>query len=114
MCSSDLCEGEMLPEHFPGHFPGRPIVPGVVMLEGLAQALACLAALAGEKGQAVLTGVEKVRFRGIATPPATLRFEATVTDRRFGVTWAKGKVTDGDRVLCTATVQAAILLEGSL
>lgn len=109
-----VCEGDLRPEHFPGHFPGRPIVPGVVMLEGLAQSLACLASLSGERGQAVLTGVEKVRFRGIAEPPLTLRFEATVTDRRFGVTWARGKVTDGERILCTATLQAAILPEGAL
>lgn len=108
------CETEFLPEHFPGHFPGRPIVPGVVMVEGLAQALACLAALSGERGQAVLTGVEKARFRGFAAPPVRLSFEVEVTDRRFGVTWAKGTVRQDDKVLCTVTLQAAVLPEDAL
>jgi len=103
------CETDFLPEHFPGHFPGRPIVPGGVMIEGLAQALACLASLSGERGQPVLTGVEKARFRGLAEPPVRLTFEVEVTDRRFGVTWAKGTVRQDDRVLCTVTLQAAIL-----
>lgn len=107
------CEGDFTPEQFPGHFPGRVLVPGVVMIEGLAQALACFGALAGEHGQAVLTGVEKARFRGMAEPPARLVFEVEVTDRRFGVTWAKGTVRDGDRVLCTASLQAAVIPEGN-
>jgi 3-hydroxyacyl-[acyl-carrier-protein] dehydratase len=111
--SGIVCETDFVPEHFPGHFPGRPIVPGVVMIEALAQSLACLAALAGERGQAVLTGVEKARFRGLAEPPVRLTFAVEVTDRRFGVTWAKGTVRQGDQVICTATLQAAVLPEGA-
>lgn len=108
------CETDFTPEQFPGHFPGHALVPGVVMIEGLAQALCCLAALAGEKGQPLLTGVEKARFRGMAEPPVRLLFEVEVTDRRFGVTWAKGTVRAGDRVLCTASLQAAFLpVEGA-
>ena len=97
------------PEDFPGHFPGRPVVPGVVMVEALAQTLACLGGLAGEAGQAVLTGVDKARFRGLVTPPTTLRFEVEVTDRRFGVVWAKGRVLLDGREICTANLQAAVI-----
>lgn len=108
------CETDFTPEQFPGHFPGRPLVPGVVMIEGLAQTLGCLAAIAGERGQPVLTGVEKARFRGMAEPPVRLVFEVSITDRRFGVTWAKGTVRAGDRVLCTASLQATVLpVEGA-
>ena len=101
-----VAEGDFLPGDFPGHFPGRTIVPGVVYIEALAQALACLAALSGEGGAHVLTGVEKARFRGICAPPATLRFEVEVTERRFGLTWARGRVRQAEATLCTVVLQA--------
>jgi 3-hydroxyacyl-[acyl-carrier-protein] dehydratase len=107
------CAATFSPEQFPGHFPGRVLVPGVVLVEALAQTLACLGALSGERGQAVLTGIEKARFRGIAEPPVRLVFEVEVTDRRFGVTWAKGRVLDGERAICTVTLQAAVLPVGA-
>ena len=84
------------------------------MIEALAQTLCAMATLLGEHGQAVLTGVEKARFRGIVVPPCTLTFEVNVTERRFGVTWAKGRVLRGDDVVCTATLQAAIVGEDVL
>lgn len=102
-----IAEGDLRPEDFPGHFPGRVIVPGVAYIEALAQTLACLAALSGEGGPHVLTGVERAKFKGICLPPATLRFEVQVTERRFRLTWAKGKVTRDGITLCLATLQAA-------
>ena len=106
---SIVAEGDLRPEDFPGHFPGRVIVPGVAYIEALAQTLACMAALSGEGGAHVLTGVERAKFKGICLPPATLRYEVQVTERRFGLTWARGKVTRDGATLCQATLQAAAM-----
>ena len=62
---------------FAGHFPGLPIMPGVLILEALAQSAAILAL---EKSQGrptlfMLTGVDKVRFRRRVVPGDQLRME---------------------------------------
>jgi|SRR5581483_15270 len=55
---------------FPGHFPGRPIMPGVIMVEALAQAGA-VAVLAEEQNRgklALFAGIDDVRFKRIVEP----------------------------------------------
>ena len=106
-----LCAWEPRPEDFPGHFPGKVVVPGVAQIEAMAQALACLATLSGEAGPHVLTGVERAKFKGVCLPPCEVRVEVRVTERRFGLTWARGTVTQGGQLLCSATLQAARMPE---
>jgi len=65
--------------HFLGHYPGHPVMPGVLIIEALAQAGALLAAKAGsvEPGKHViyLMGVDKVKFRRAVVPGDMLRLE---------------------------------------
>src|ERR671933_1152565 len=59
---------------FPGHFPGRPIMPGVIMVEALAQA-GCIAVLTEEENRgklALFAGIDDVRFKRIVSPGAEL------------------------------------------
>ena len=66
---------------FPGHFPGRPIMPGVIMVEALAQAGA-IAALSLEENRgklALFAGIDDVRFKRIVEPGDEL--DAHLRDR---------------------------------
>jgi 3-hydroxyacyl-[acyl-carrier-protein] dehydratase len=77
---------------FPGHFPGRPILPGVIMVEALAQAGA-IAVLSVEENRGKLVlfgGIDGVRFKRIVEPgdELTLRCEVEATRGPVG----KGKV----------------------
>ena len=78
---------------FQGHFPGYPIMPGVLIVEALAQAGAVLL-LSDEsaRGQIPLfAGIEKCRFRQQVVPGDTLTLELEVISRRGPV--GKGKAT---------------------
>jgi len=63
---------------FCGHFPGRPVMPGVLIIEALAQSAAIFALGArkdSERGLFMLTGLDKVRFRRQVIPGDQLRME---------------------------------------
>ena len=77
----------------PGHFPGRPIVPGVVMVEALAQtaAVAVLAMPENHGKQPLFAGIDTVRFKRIVTPGDELVMTCEVEALRATV--GKGKVS---------------------
>lgn len=86
---------------FQGHFPGMPIMPGVLIIEAMAQAGGVLAQVsAGEDGLGsiiYLMGMDKVRFRKMVTPGDQLIFELTVMNFRKKVAKMAGKaLVDGE------------------
>src|SRR4029078_7563176 len=75
-------------EYFQGHFPGEPLMPGVLMIETMAQA-ATLLLTEGEQGakirRAWLRGVDNAKFRSRVVPGDRLMLEITAGPRRRGI-----------------------------
>lgn len=85
---------------FQGHFPGNPIMPGVLVIEAMAQVAGILALKSGVSGKAVyFMSIDKVKFRKPVLPGDQLRFEVKVTHTRGniwkfeGCAYVDGKLT---------------------
>jgi 3-hydroxyacyl-[acyl-carrier-protein] dehydratase len=92
--------------HFQGHFPSYAIMPGVLMIEALAQAggILLLPEVMGGDGDKlmVLAGVEKARFRRPVTPGDILRLEVEVLQFKSRAARMQGNAYVGDKLVCEA------------
>ena len=84
---------------FRGHFPQRAVVPGVLLIEGLAQTMAYFALCQQAKAQVFLVGVDRARFRSIVEPGQEVTYEVEIGESRFGMLTGRGRAKrDGSRV----------------
>jgi 3-hydroxyacyl-[acyl-carrier-protein] dehydratase len=95
---------------FPGHFPDNPIMPGVLIVEALAQvgAVAVLSMPEYQGKLAYFAGIDQMRFRHPVRPGDTLRLEVTLQKMRRGVGKAHGTATVGGQIACAGELLMAL------
>ena len=97
---------------FPGHFPGRPIMPGVLILEAMAQTAGVLAFKSipeSEQGKPVFfLGLDNVRFRKPVVPGDQLRMELEITRHRQTIWRFNGKAFVEDKLVAEADLLAML------
>ena len=97
---------------FQGHFPGAPIMPGVLVIEAMAQAGAVLLLSEIEDRHsklAVFTGIDGAKFRRSITPGDQIRIEVTVLSFRPRVVKMEGKAYIDGKVAAEATLTCMIV-----
>lgn len=99
-------------QFFQGHFPGRPIMPGVLQIEAMAQAAAILAIetleLAGSGKLVYFMSIDGVRFRRPVVPGDRLELHVTKVQSRANVWKFSGKAMVDGKVAAEATFAAMI------
>ena len=92
--------------YFKGHFPGNPIMPGVLIVEALAQtgAVAILSMEENKGKNALFGGIDKIRFKKQVIPGDTIKLEVRIIKR-------KGPIGIGEAI---ATVDGKVAAKGEL
>ncbi|KAJ0973272.1 hypothetical protein J5N97_021231 [Dioscorea zingiberensis] len=90
---------------FPGHFPERPIMPGVLMVEAMAQVgglVMLQPEVGGSRENFFFAGIDKVRFRKpvVAGDTLVMRMTLIKLQKRFGIAKMEGKAYVGGEVVC--------------
>lgn len=94
---------------FQGHFPGQPIMPGVLIVEALAQVAGIMAFHSGIEGKSVyFMSIEKAKFRRPVVPGDQLKLEVKVLQRRGTVWKVAGKATVDGKSAAEAELTAMV------
>ncbi len=96
--------------YFKGHFPGMPVMPGVLIIESMAQAGAIVALSKSEnKGKiAFFAGIDKVRFKKSVFPGDALILEVRLTKQRGPIGFGEGKAFVNGALCASAEIMFAI------
>jgi 3-hydroxyacyl-[acyl-carrier-protein] dehydratase len=99
---------------FPGHFPGKPVMPGVLIIEAMAQTAGILAfkSYPGIKGNVFFIGIDNARFRKPVIPGDQLRMEMTLIKHRREIWMFEGKASVDGKTVAEARIMATLQEEG--
>lgn len=95
---------------FPGHFPGRPVMPGVLIVEAMAQAgaVAVLVEEANRGKIAFFAGIDDCRFKRVVEPGETLTLTCEIDAVRGSVGRGKATATVGEALAARGTLTFAV------
>lgn len=94
----------------PGHFPEYPVMPGVLVVEALAQcgAVALLSVEENKGKLAFFAGIDKVRFKRQVLPGDTLRLSCAITKMRGPIGFGEAKASVNGELVCSGELMFAI------
>jgi len=87
---------------FKGHFPGNPVLPGVIMVESLAQiaGVQILSQLPNRGKAGYFASIDKVKFRGVVRPDCDLKLEANLIKAKKRFIYSAGKASVDGKLAC--------------
>ena len=96
---------------FQGHFPEKPIMPGVLIVEAMAQvaAVICMGLEENRGKLGVFTGIDKCKFRRQVVPGDIIRMEVEMITLRRGIGKAETKAYVGEELVCAANLTFALI-----
>lgn len=96
---------------FNGHFPGNPLLPGVYMLEAMAQLGGAVVLEPGEFSRKTpyLTGIDKAKFRRPVVPGDRLDMEVTMLRHRRNIGWVSTVASVDGQLACSAVLSFSIV-----
>lgn len=103
---------DVTPEMFwvPGHFPEYAVMPGVLIVEALAQAgaVALLSVPENQGKLAFFAGIDKVRFKRQVVPGDSVRLECTITRMRGPIGFGEARASVNGELACSGELMFAI------
>jgi 3-hydroxyacyl-[acyl-carrier-protein] dehydratase len=99
--------------YFTGHFPHRPVMPGVLMLEAMAQSAALLSFVTGgkspdDKSVYYFAGIDGARFKRPVEPGDQLVMDVTLLRAKSGIYKYKGEARVGEELACEAELMCTM------